>query len=134
MHSLPPADAILSPGTALQATAEDFLEAVDAAPADALRDLVNFVLRCCGCNSSVDSDQVMDSDGIVDCIDEFTEAFKTVRFFHCRSLTAPIFLSVNLVDGRHQAMVMLQANGVILGDRPFNRNELCGFLFLWHWA
>jgi hypothetical protein len=79
--ALSPLDAILSPGTALQSTAEDFLEAVDAAPADALKELINFILRCCGCNSSVDSDQVMDSDGIVDCIDEFTEAFKTVRFF-----------------------------------------------------
>ena len=98
-------DAILSPRTALQSTAEDFLETVDAVPADALKELINFILRCCGCNSSVDSDQVMDSDGIVDCIDEFTEAFKTVRCSQCQSFTTTIFLSANLVEGMCRFLV-----------------------------
>jgi len=95
----------LSPRTALQSTAEDFLETVDAAPADALKELINFILRCCGCNSSVDSDQVMDSDGIVDCIDEFTEAFKTVRCSQYQSLTTPVFFSANLVEGMRRFIV-----------------------------
>ena len=38
------------------------------------------MLRACGCNSSVDSDQVLDSDGVVDALDDLTEEIKTVSF------------------------------------------------------
>ncbi|KIM27792.1 hypothetical protein M408DRAFT_329747 [Serendipita vermifera MAFF 305830] len=67
---------ILSPVTALQDTADNFLESLDNTPEKALAELINCVLRTCGCNSSVDSDQVMDTDGVVDALDEFTEGFK----------------------------------------------------------
>lgn len=72
-------DLILSPETALQDTADNFLESLDNTPERALAELINCVLRACGCNSSVDSDQVMDTDGVVDALDEFTEGFKAVR-------------------------------------------------------
>ncbi|KAG8818564.1 hypothetical protein FRC17_010784 [Serendipita sp. 399] len=67
---------ILSPTTALQDTVDDLLESLDNTPAQALAELVNCFLRTCGCNSSIDSDQVMDTDGVVDILDDFTEVLK----------------------------------------------------------
>ncbi|KAG8773087.1 hypothetical protein FRC15_002275 [Serendipita sp. 397] len=67
---------VISPATALQDTVDDFLESLDNTSAQALAELINCFLRTCGCNSSIDSDQVMDTDGVVDVLDDFTEAFK----------------------------------------------------------
>jgi cohesin complex subunit SA-1/2 len=66
--------------SALQNTVDNFLEAFDDNPAKSLAELITCILRACGCNSSVDSDQVMDTDGVVDALDEFTEGFKTVSY------------------------------------------------------
>lgn len=71
-------DLILSPNTALQDTVDNFLESLEKEQEKALADLINCVLRSCGCNSSVDENQVMDIDGIVDNLDDFSEGFKTV--------------------------------------------------------
>ncbi|KAI6145125.1 hypothetical protein BKA82DRAFT_4170216 [Pisolithus tinctorius] len=67
---------ILNPSAALQSTAEDFLDALsrDSGPAQA--QLINCILRACGCNDSVDADQVVDYDGVVDTLDTFTEGLK----------------------------------------------------------
>ncbi|KAI6015155.1 hypothetical protein F5J12DRAFT_519559 [Pisolithus orientalis] len=69
-------NAILNPSAALQSTAEDFLDALsrDSGPAQA--QLINCILRACGCNDSVDADQVVDYDGVVDTLDTFTEGLK----------------------------------------------------------
>lgn len=72
-------DAILNPSAALQSTAEDFLDSYARSTAPALADLVNCVLRACGSNASLDSDQVMDSDGVVDWLDDLMEVMKKVR-------------------------------------------------------
>ncbi|KAG8986084.1 hypothetical protein FRB93_005518 [Tulasnella sp. JGI-2019a] len=69
-------NAILNPSAALQSTAEDFLDSYERSPGAALADLVNCVLRACGCNASVDSDRVLDSDGIIDCLDDLMEDIK----------------------------------------------------------
>jgi hypothetical protein len=74
------ADSILNPSAALQSTAEDYLDSLSSSPSLALADLINCILRACGCNESVDSDQVMDSDGVVDVLDTFTDGLKQVRF------------------------------------------------------
>ncbi|KAG9003732.1 hypothetical protein FRB90_011132 [Tulasnella sp. 427] len=37
---------------------------------------MNCILRCCGCNASVDSDQVLDTDGVVDVLEDLMEAMK----------------------------------------------------------
>jgi cohesin complex subunit SA-1/2 len=71
-------DAILNPSAALQSTAEDYLDSLSQAPGLALADLINCILRACGCNESVDADQVVDSDGVVDVLDTFTEGLKQV--------------------------------------------------------
>ncbi|EPQ51870.1 hypothetical protein GLOTRDRAFT_140817 [Gloeophyllum trabeum ATCC 11539] len=69
-------NAILNPSAALQSTVEDFLESLSQSPALAQAELINCIFRACGCNDSVDSDQVMDYDGVVDALDDFTEGLK----------------------------------------------------------
>lgn len=70
------ADAVLNPSAALQSTAEDFMDSYSRSSGPALADLVNCVLRACGCDGSVDADQALDTDGVVDCLDDLMEALK----------------------------------------------------------
>lgn len=72
-------DAIMNPAAALQSVAEDFLESLSRTPALSLAELINCILRACGCNDSVDADEVVDYDGVVDALDNFTEGLKKVR-------------------------------------------------------
>lgn len=57
---------------------EDFLESLTESPGPAQAELVNCILRCCGCNDTVDEDAAVDYDGVVDALDNFTEALKQV--------------------------------------------------------
>lgn len=75
-------DAIMNPNAALQSVVEDYLDSFQQNPQPALSDIINCVLRCCGSNDSVDSDRVVDYDGIVDALDDFTEVLKEVRVFN----------------------------------------------------
>lgn len=69
-------DAIMNPAAALQSTAEDYLESLSNSPGLSLAELINCVLRTCGCNESVDEHRVVDYDGVVDALDDFTELLK----------------------------------------------------------
>ncbi|KAH7915934.1 hypothetical protein BJ138DRAFT_1076400 [Hygrophoropsis aurantiaca] len=69
-------NAILNPSAALQSTVEDFLESLSQSPGAAQAELLNCILRACGCNDSVDADEVLDYDGVVDSLDNFTEGLK----------------------------------------------------------
>ncbi|GBE83439.1 hypothetical protein SCP_0504880 [Sparassis crispa] len=69
-------NAIMNPAAALQSTVEDFLEAMVRTPGLSLAELINCVLRACGCNDSVNEDEVVDYDGVVDALDNFTEGLK----------------------------------------------------------
>ncbi|KAI0074611.1 hypothetical protein K474DRAFT_1765478 [Panus rudis PR-1116 ss-1] len=69
-------NAIMNPSAALQSTAEDFLESLDATPGPSQAELINCILRACGCNDTVNQDEVVDYDGVVDALDNFTEALK----------------------------------------------------------
>lgn len=71
-------DAIMNPSAALQSTAEDFLESLDQSPGVAQAELINLILRACGCSDSVDADEAVDYDGVVDALDNFTEGLKNV--------------------------------------------------------
>jgi cohesin complex subunit SA-1/2 len=71
----------MNPSAALQSTAEDFLDSLSQTPGPAQAELINCILRACGCNDSVDADEVMDYDGVVDTLDTFTESLKQVCFF-----------------------------------------------------
>lgn len=75
----PVKDAIMNPSAALQLTVEDFLESLRETPGPAQAELVNCILRACGCNDSVNQDEAVDYDGVVDALDNFTEALKQVR-------------------------------------------------------
>jgi cohesin complex subunit SA-1/2 len=66
----------MNPAAALQSTAEDFLESLEQSPGAAQAELINLILRSCGCNDSLDADKVLDYDGVVDALDTFTEGLK----------------------------------------------------------
>ncbi|KAG5728111.1 Cohesin subunit psc3 [Termitomyces sp. T112] len=69
-------NAIMNPSAALQSTAEDFLESLEQSPGAALAEFINLILRACGCNDSVNADEAVDYDGVVDSLDNFTEGLK----------------------------------------------------------
>ncbi|PFH50849.1 hypothetical protein AMATHDRAFT_3582 [Amanita thiersii Skay4041] len=69
-------NALVNPAMPLQSTAEDFMEALRESPANAQAEVVNLILRSCGCNDSVDADSALDYDGVVDALDNFTEVLK----------------------------------------------------------
>ncbi|KAF9011840.1 hypothetical protein BDQ17DRAFT_1396897 [Cyathus striatus] len=69
-------NAIMNPIAALQSTAEDFLESLEQTPGAAQAELINLILRACGCNDSVNADEALDYDGVVDALDNFTEVLK----------------------------------------------------------
>lgn len=71
-------DALLNPSTALDATVQDFLDSFQESSDAAFADLVNCVFRACGCNSSVNSDEVVDSDGVVEFLNDLIEEIKSV--------------------------------------------------------
>lgn len=71
-------DAIMNPAAALQSTAEDFIESLSQTPGASLAELTNCILRACGCNESVNADEAVDYDGVVDALDNFTEGLKKV--------------------------------------------------------
>lgn len=69
-------NALLNPSAALQSVVDDYFESYSEAPSQALADLANCILRACGCNASLDSDEVLDSDNVVDKLDDLIEAVK----------------------------------------------------------
>ena len=69
----------MNPAAALQSTVEDFLKSFQQASGPALGDLITYILRTCGSNETVDADKAVDYDGVVDALDDFTEALKEVR-------------------------------------------------------
>jgi cohesin complex subunit SA-1/2 len=75
----------MNPSAALQSIAEDFLDSLNQTPGPAQAELVNCVLRTCGCNNSVNEDEVLDYDGVLDTLDTFTENLKQVC---CPSLSS----------------------------------------------
>ncbi|TFL03902.1 hypothetical protein BDV98DRAFT_563241 [Pterulicium gracile] len=69
-------NAIMNPSAALQATVDDFLESLKQSTDLAYAEIINLVLRTCGCNDTVDVDEAVDYDGVVDALDNFTEVLK----------------------------------------------------------
>ncbi|GAA5919670.1 hypothetical protein JCM1841_005220 [Sporobolomyces salmonicolor] len=69
-------NAVKSPNTALQTTAEDWLESYKENPGPAMAELINFVLRCCGCNATVDEHQAEDENGVVETLKDIVDDFK----------------------------------------------------------
>ncbi|KAF9029519.1 hypothetical protein BDZ89DRAFT_1065307 [Hymenopellis radicata] len=69
-------NAIMNPSAALQGTAEDFLESLEQNEGAAQAELINLILRACGCNDSVDADKALDTDGIQSAVDDLVDALK----------------------------------------------------------
>lgn len=69
----------MNPSAALQSTTEDFLESLGESPGPAQAELITLILRSCGCNDTVSPDDALDYDGVVDNLDNITEALKQVR-------------------------------------------------------
>lgn len=69
----------MNPAAALQSAIEDFLEFLEQSPGPAQAELINLFLRSCGCNDTVSADDAVDYDGVVDNLDNITEALKQVR-------------------------------------------------------
>nr|WJN25059.1 sister chromatid cohesion subunit [Sporisorium sorghi] len=69
-------NAVKDVNSALQSNAEDWVVAFSDHQGRALAELVNFVIRACGCNGSVDENQVTDIDNVVDNLEELQEVFK----------------------------------------------------------
>ncbi|KAJ3501848.1 hypothetical protein NMY22_g18781 [Coprinellus aureogranulatus] len=69
-------NAIMNPSAALQSTTEDFLESLEQSPGPAQAELITLFLRSCGCNDTVTPDDALDYDGVVDNLDNITEALK----------------------------------------------------------
>ncbi|KDQ56870.1 hypothetical protein JAAARDRAFT_36349 [Jaapia argillacea MUCL 33604] len=76
-------NAILNP-TTLQSTTESLLTSLSSHPPNssshattepqlALADLLTCIIRCCGCNETVDGDQVVDFDGVTDVLEGFVD-------------------------------------------------------------
>lgn len=78
----------MNPSAALQSTVEDFLDSLKETPGPAQAELVNCILRACGCNDTVNEDETVDYDGVVDALDNFTEALKQVRLTPARSVSS----------------------------------------------
>lgn len=76
----------MNPSAALQGTAEDFLESLEQNAGTAQAELINLILRSCGCNDSVNADEALDYDGVVEALDNFTEGLKKVCPLYLRSL------------------------------------------------
>lgn len=62
----------------MQSTAEEFLESLSQTPEASLAELINGILRACGCNETLNADEAVDYDGVVDALDNFTENLKNV--------------------------------------------------------
>ncbi|GAA5879860.1 hypothetical protein JCM3774_002262 [Rhodotorula dairenensis] len=69
-------NAVKNPNSALQQVAEDWIESYKEESGPAMAELVNFVLRCCGCNASVDEHQAEDENGIVENLKDIVDEFK----------------------------------------------------------
>ncbi|KAM0792165.1 hypothetical protein ACM66B_004862 [Microbotryomycetes sp. NB124-2] len=69
-------NAVRNPNTALESTVNDWIESYQESPGPAMAELVDFLLRCCGCNSSVDEHQAEDENGIVETLTDVTDEFK----------------------------------------------------------
>lgn len=65
-------------GDSLEDSATQWLNNYKADPQAALTDLVNFILKCCGCNLQLDQDDINDPDNAQDRLGEL-QAESTLR-------------------------------------------------------
>ncbi|PLW44049.1 hypothetical protein PCASD_04844 [Puccinia coronata f. sp. avenae] len=116
--------------SAIQPTLEDWIDVYQGlgeddedAKGQAIAQLINFVLRCCGCNCSIDKYKALDIDAVTDTLDTIQETFKTVP-----SQAYPLIVKSgksvsknfrkNLISLTHQ-LVLLAHSNTLLYDEYF---------------
>ncbi|KAH9813994.1 hypothetical protein DFH28DRAFT_895666 [Melampsora americana] len=78
--------------SAIEPTLEDWIEMYkgkdqnqtdsnEDARAEGIAVLINCILRCCGCNNSIDKDEALDLDAVPERLDDIQEEFKKCAFF-----------------------------------------------------
>ena len=85
MYSRVYIDTILNPAAALQSTAEDFLDSYQQAQDVALAELVTCILRCSGCNATIDRHEAVDLDGVEGKLDDISAVLLKVSPQHTSS-------------------------------------------------
>ncbi|KAK9323002.1 STAG domain-containing protein [Lipomyces orientalis] len=68
-------EAVKDPGTALEETAADWIQNYERKKVEALMELVNFILQCCGCDSSVTAYDIEDQDSATQTLAQIEEVF-----------------------------------------------------------
>ncbi|EGG13104.1 uncharacterized protein MELLADRAFT_86915 [Melampsora larici-populina 98AG31] len=79
--------------SAIEPTLEDWIEMYkgkdsnetdsnEEARAEAIALMINCILRCCGCNNSIDKDEALDLDAVPERLDDIQEEFKKYAFFY----------------------------------------------------
>ncbi|KAL8292902.1 hypothetical protein RQP46_000596 [Phenoliferia psychrophenolica] len=71
-------NAVRDPNSSLQTVVDDWIESYQEASGPAMAELINFILRTCGCNATIDEHQAEDENGIVDCLADIQDEFKNV--------------------------------------------------------
>ncbi|KZT59992.1 hypothetical protein CALCODRAFT_449346 [Calocera cornea HHB12733] len=72
-------NALLNPSTSLQTVSEDFLDSLRESALPALAELITMVVRCCGANADITTDEVADEDGVVGVCEEIMDAIKKTQ-------------------------------------------------------
>ncbi|KAK9483863.1 STAG domain-containing protein [Lipomyces starkeyi] len=68
-------DAVKDAGTALEETAADWIQNYEKNKVQAMMEMVNFILRCCGCDSSVTAYDIEDQDSVTQTLAQIQDVF-----------------------------------------------------------
>ncbi|KZO94707.1 hypothetical protein CALVIDRAFT_198341 [Calocera viscosa TUFC12733] len=72
-------NALLNPSSSLQTVAEDFLDSLRESALPALAELITMIVRCCGANADITTDEVADEDGVVGVCEDIMDAIKKAQ-------------------------------------------------------
>ncbi|KAK9370328.1 STAG domain-containing protein [Lipomyces kononenkoae] len=68
-------DAVKDSGTALEETAADWIQFYEKDNIQAMMEIVNFILQCCGCDSSVTAYDIEDQDSVTQTLAQIQDVF-----------------------------------------------------------
>lgn len=119
--------------SAIQPTLEDWMEVYQGSSGSneedtrgqAISQFINFILRSCGCNCSIDKFQALDLDAVTDTLDDIQETFRTVPSqaypLSVKSgKSVPKHFRKNLIHLAHQLILLAHSNLVLYDDHFIN--------------
>ncbi|KAK9354142.1 STAG domain-containing protein [Lipomyces doorenjongii] len=68
-------EAVKDAGTALEETAADWIQNYEKNKVEAMMEMVNFILQCCGCDSSVTAYDIEDQDSVTQTLAQIQDVF-----------------------------------------------------------